>query len=190
VKGVSVKTDTTGADDIGATTTATIRRGKLARAMASSATVLGAVCVALTACAGAAEDKQPISSAALACDDGLRTAMARTPDTKVLLVRPFKRGDPLLLTRAASAGALEHNGPAGVITLAIADTGVSIVPRRTWSVRCGMTTRMPLAQCLRSRAAPYGVAAPLARSKRRGPSSARRRSRIAPPVPETACRRS
>src|SRR5687768_165764 len=62
------------------------------------------VCVALSACVSAAANKQPTSSVALACDDGLKTSMSSNADTKVLLVKQFHRGDPLLLTGAPNTG--------------------------------------------------------------------------------------
>jgi hypothetical protein len=56
------------------------------------------VCVTLAACVSAAANKQPTSSVALGCDPGLKTAMSSNADTKVLLVKQFKQGEPLLLT--------------------------------------------------------------------------------------------
>ncbi|HUR95615.1 MAG TPA: tannase/feruloyl esterase family alpha/beta hydrolase [Gemmatimonadales bacterium] len=67
--------------------------------------MLSLVGAALTACAGAAANNQPISSAALACDEGLKAAMSSNADTKVLLVRQFKQGEPLLLTGAPDTSA-------------------------------------------------------------------------------------
>jgi Tannase and feruloyl esterase len=52
----------------------------------------------LTACANAAANKEPVSSVALACDDGLKAAMSSNANTKVLLVKQFHQGEPLLLT--------------------------------------------------------------------------------------------
>ena len=69
--------------------------------MACNAFVLGIVCAALTACDSGA-NKQPFSSAALACDDALKTAMNSNTDTKVLLVKQFHQGEPLRLTGATS----------------------------------------------------------------------------------------
>jgi hypothetical protein len=71
------------------------RRRKLARIAASAA---------LMACVSAAATKQPVSSAALACDDQLKTAMSSSADTKVLLVKQFHQGEPLLLTASPNTG--------------------------------------------------------------------------------------
>ena len=61
---------------------------------------LSTVCAALTACVSAAANKEPVSPVALACDDGLKAAMSSNADTKVLLVKRFHQGEPLLLTGA------------------------------------------------------------------------------------------
>jgi hypothetical protein len=83
------------------TASPSIGRRKLARA--SEVLVLSAFCAALTTCTRAA-DNQPNSSA-MACDDTLKTAMSRTGDTKVLLVKQFHQGESLLLSRASNADA-------------------------------------------------------------------------------------
>ena len=92
-----------GAGNTGDTATASTGRRKLARVWAPRLVVLSTVCAASTACVTAAANKQPISAAALACDDGLRTAMSGNADTKVVLVKQFRRGEPLLLTGAPNA---------------------------------------------------------------------------------------
>lgn len=70
----------------------------LARSWVFQGLPLGAASLALMASLEVANAQQPESSGALACDDGLMTAMADVPDTKVLLVKPFRQGEPLLLT--------------------------------------------------------------------------------------------
>jgi feruloyl esterase len=83
------------------TASASIGRRKLP--MASRALVVSTLCVALTACARAPDNNQPISFAAVACDDALKAAMSSNADTKVLLVKQFHQGEPLLLARASNA---------------------------------------------------------------------------------------
>lgn len=89
-------------DGAGGTDASTTRGYERVKTLASRAIVLGTACVALTATAGAAEPKGA-SSAGMSCDDGLKTAIGGNADTKVQLVRQFRKGEPLLLTGASSA---------------------------------------------------------------------------------------
>ena len=72
------------------------------RATASRVVMLGTLCAVLTASVSPAGSQQPIPSGAAACDDGLKTALSSNADTKVLLVKQFRQGEPLLLTGAAN----------------------------------------------------------------------------------------
>ncbi len=78
-------------------TSASTHHRSMARRSSSNAIILATVCVALTTSVSAAENKQP-DAVPLACDDGLKAAMSRATDTQVLLVKPFKQGDPLILS--------------------------------------------------------------------------------------------
>ena len=80
------------------------RKPKVGRATAG-AIVLSSVSAALMACVDGAAKRQSLSSVALACDDGLTTAMSSHADTKVLLVRQFYQGQPLVLTGASDTSA-------------------------------------------------------------------------------------
>lgn len=83
------------------TASTSVCRRKL-ESLVSRAIVLSTVCVALTACISAAGSRQP-PSVGLACDDVLKSALSSNADTKVLVVKQFKQGEPLLLTGARNA---------------------------------------------------------------------------------------
>jgi feruloyl esterase len=80
----------------GAVPPSAFRRG-LTRSFGFKVIAAGLVCVTLNACVSGGTIAPPTASAALACDDGLKAAMRSHTDTKVLLVTPFKKDEPLLL---------------------------------------------------------------------------------------------
>lgn len=83
--------------------------GAPGRRGADRAVLLGALFMASTASIGNAQPRAPISPQALGCDERLQTAMGGVADTKALLVKQFRRGEPLRLSGnvAASASAVE-----------------------------------------------------------------------------------
>ena len=58
---------------------------------------------ALAGCGGSGSSGASASAAPLACDDSMKTAFVPDAQTRVTLVKAFKKGDPLLLAGAATA---------------------------------------------------------------------------------------
>jgi feruloyl esterase len=69
----------------------------------------GSAIIGLSGCSGSDDNSsssagnQQAAQTTLSCDDTMKTAFAPDANTKVLLVKAFKKGDPLLLSGAASA---------------------------------------------------------------------------------------
>lgn len=95
----------------GETTSALSYRRKRAKVLASSAIAIITVCLTLMASISAAANKDPNSPVSLACDDGVKNAMSNNADTKVLLVKQFHQGDPLLLTGGPNASTAVEVAP-------------------------------------------------------------------------------
>jgi feruloyl esterase len=70
--------------------------------------VAGGALIALTGCSGsddnpgAATGQQVAAQSTLACDDSMKAAFVPDANTKVTLVKSFKKGDPLLLSGTAT----------------------------------------------------------------------------------------
>ena len=78
--------------------TPTIRHS-CARALTARRVLLGiAAALLLAACNGGGDDNGSPTIQPLACDDSIKTQWINDSDTTVLLVKPFKKGDPLLLS--------------------------------------------------------------------------------------------
>ncbi|MES2257135.1 MAG: tannase/feruloyl esterase family alpha/beta hydrolase [Pseudomonadota bacterium] len=59
----------------------------------------------------------PVAQAPLACDESMKTAFAPDANTKVLLVKSFKKGDPLLLSGTAGASTPKADNDVCVVKL-------------------------------------------------------------------------
>ncbi|MGH8760523.1 MAG: tannase/feruloyl esterase family alpha/beta hydrolase [Burkholderiales bacterium] len=57
----------------------------------------------LSACGGGSGGSDSAAPVSLSCDDSIKTSFKPDANTSVLLVKAFKKGDPLLLTGAATA---------------------------------------------------------------------------------------
>lgn len=111
---MKIGTDASNTED---TMPASVDLRKIVSVSAYKAVVPGIVCMALVTFGGNAEAQQPGSSDVMACDQGLKAAMD-SAGTTVLLVKEFKRGEPLLLTGEPGAGAPSPGveGPPSAVT--------------------------------------------------------------------------
>lgn len=83
---------------------------------------LSTACIVVLASLGAAEAQQPEALGVPACDNSLTAAMADIPDTDVLLVKSFQRGDPLRLdAKGAPAATVVEGAPDAPVPVAGTD---------------------------------------------------------------------
>lgn len=106
-------------------------------------TLIAGTSIAGLAGCGSSSNATPAAPLTLSCDDSMKTAFTPDVNTKVTLVKAFKKGDPLLLTGSASATTPTASNDVCVVKLNVGPGNPGVADAPSTSAGIGIEIWLP-----------------------------------------------